>query len=383
MKRMAWIVLIAGLSALMVTGCQQGASSVSTTPAASTKPAAKAGAASGAVNKSGNSQTAATPAVITQEEAGIKIRVDMPEIKTFLQKAKQGPIVPALKQNAIPQGMAYLEDLKWILVSYYREDGKPSLLTVIDVGTGKMVKAFELHKSDGTPYTGHAGGITASRKHIWISSEQDVNFINTEDILKADNGKLTFKGSVKNDTRASFTTYADGVLWIGEFAQGTDYPTDKSHYMTNRDDKEHRAWAVGYKLDAETDLPVAKEQGATPAVPDYIMSLPGSIQGMFVTKDGIWLSQSSGRNNASTLHCFVNSMTVDKPHTTVSVRGKDVPVWFLDSKSLKSKMEAPPMSEGLFETNGQLYILFESGATKYKTSSSYALDRIQILPLQE
>ncbi|MDQ0878679.1 hypothetical protein QFZ77_007338 [Paenibacillus sp. V4I3] len=384
MKRTAWVVLIAGLSTLALSGCQQAASSVSSTPTAYTKPAAEAGASSGTVNKSSNSQPAVSSTSITQEEAGIKIRVDMPEIKTFLQKSKQGPIVPALKQNAVPQGLAYLEDRKWILVSYYRDDGKPSLLTVIDAGTGQMVKALELYKSGGAPYTGHAGGITASRKHVWISSDKDVNYVNIEDIVKADDGKLTFVGSVKNDTRASFSAYADGILWIGEFAHGTDYPTDKSHYMTNRDDKEHKAWAVGYKLDVATDLPLAKaEQGAVPAVPDYILSLPDSIQGMYIGKDGIWLSQSYGRNNASTLHRYVNSLTVDKPHTTVSVRGKDVPVWFLDSKNLSNKLETPPMSEGLFETNGQLYILFESGATKYRTSSSYALDRIQIMPSKE
>lgn len=376
MKRWALSALAAAWPVLAIAGCQPAASPAST--AAVNASAANAPAVASAA------PAAAPSGAITQEEAGIKFRVDMPEIKSFLQRAKQGPVVPALKQNAVPQGMAYLEDRGWILVSYYRDEGKSSLLAVIDAATGQMVKALELYKSAGVPYTGHAGGIAASGKHVWISSDNDVNYVNIDEVVKAKDGKLTFAGTVKNDTRSSFTAYAAGVLWIGEFAHGTEYPTDKSHYMTNRDDKEHRAWAVGYKLDEATDLPVAQAgQGGEPAVPDYILSLPNNIQGMHVGKDSIWLSQSYGRNNASTLFRHAQSMTADKPHATVTVRGKQVPVWFLDSKNKKSQMEAPPMSEGLFETKDQLYVLFESGAAKYRTSSSYALDRIQILPLQE
>ncbi|MDD9270760.1 hypothetical protein ACFPES_27245 [Paenibacillus sp. GCM10023248] len=375
MKRLALAVLAAALPVLAVAGC--GSAAPPTSPA-SAKPAA---AVTAAVSPAAS---AAPSGAITQEEAGIKIRVDMPEIKSFLQRSKQGPVVPALKQNAVPQGMAYLEDRGWILVSYYRDEGKSSLLTVIDAATGQMVKALELYKTAGVPYTGHAGGIAASRKHVWISSDKDVNYVNIDEIVNASDGKLTFAGAVKNDTRSSFTAYAEGVLWIGEFAHGTEYPTDKSHYITNRDDKEHKAWAVGYKLDATSDLPVAQAgQSGEPAVPDYIMSLPDNIQGMHVGQDSIWLSQSYGRNNASTLFRHANSVKSDKPHANVTVRGKQVPLWFLDSKNKQSQMETPPMSEGLFETKSQLYMLFESGAAKYRTSSSYALDRIQILPLQD
>ncbi|MFD0681788.1 MULTISPECIES: hypothetical protein [unclassified Paenibacillus] len=361
---------------LTATGCQQQPAAVEVKPAS---------AAAASPNTAAPKEKPATgTAGITQEEAGIKFRVDMPEIKPFLQKAKPGPIVPALLQNAVPQGLAYIEDKKWMLVSHYREDGKPSLLSVIDASSGKMVKAVELYKNSGTPYTGHAGGITASKKHVWISSDKDVYYVNLEDIVKAENGgKLAFAGSVQSDTRASFTAYEDGILWIGEFAHGSDYLTDKSHYLMNRDDKQHKAWAEGYRLNPETDLPSTKpEQGQGPIAPDYILSLPDRIQGMSVAKDHIWLSQSYGRNNASTLYRFNINMT-EKPHSKAAVRSTEIPVWFLDSKNEADKMELPPMSEGIFESAGQLHILFESGAAKYKTSSSYALDRIQILPLNE
>ncbi|UUZ85309.1 hypothetical protein LJK88_18135 [Paenibacillus sp. P26] len=170
------------------------------------------------------------------------------------------------------------------------------------------------------------------------------------------------------------------MLWIGEFAHGTDYPTDKSHYLTNRDGKEHKAWAEGYKLSANTDLPLAAA-GQGPIAPDYILSLPDSIQGMSVQQDRIWLSQSYGRNNISTLFRYKMSLT-DPPQTKVTVNGREVPVWFLDGNNQAEQMKLPPMAEGLFEWKGSMYILFESGAAKYRSSSSYPLDRIRILPRQ-
>ncbi|UUZ85308.1 hypothetical protein LJK88_18130 [Paenibacillus sp. P26] len=97
---------------------------------------------------------AAAGSGITQEEADIKLRVDIPEIQPFLQASGEGPVVPDLKQNAVPQGMAYLAERSWILLSHYREDGKPSLLTVVDASTGKMVKALELYRSGFSPIPG-------------------------------------------------------------------------------------------------------------------------------------------------------------------------------------------------------------------------------------
>lgn len=280
--------------------------------------------------------------------------------------------------------MAYLEEKNWILISHYREDGKPGILSVIDAESGQMVKALDLYKNESTPYTGHAGGVTVSKKHIWIASESNVYYFSKDDLLKANKtDKIVFKGLVQTNTRASFNAFADGVLWVGEFAQGTSYPTDISHYMTNRDQKEYKAWAVGYKLDPSTDLPNdLKLQASGPIVPDMIISLPDSVQAMYTEKDSFWLSQSYGRNATSDLTRYKHSLS-EIPHKTVKLGQTEVPVWFLDTKNKMEKMEIAPMAEGIFKSNGNMYILFESGATKYKTSSSYALDRIHILPWRE
>jgi hypothetical protein len=189
-----------------------------------------------------------------------------------------------------------------------------------------------------------------------------------------------FAGSVKSDTRASFSAYGGGVLWIGEFAHGKDYPTKETHYLTNRDGEQDKAWVEGYKLDEATDAPAAKAaDNASGPVPDYILSIPDTIQGMHVIGDNVLLSQSYGRNNASSLLRYKHS-SADKPDGTVTIGSAKVPVWFLDSKNRTDTMVTPPMSEGIADSKGSLYLLFESGATKYRTSSAYALDRMQLLP---
>ena len=369
------IAAIAALS-LAVAGCQSA-----TAPTSSSQPQEPAQVPEQTAPDTGKEAEPVKEeptGAVTQEEAGIKLRIDMPEIEEFLGMSKEGAIIPALKQDAVPQGITYLEEQNWLITSHYKEDGSPSILSVIDAATDKLVKAVELYEDENKVYTGHAGGVTVSKNYIWISSGSHAYRISKDKLVAAEDGaKLVFEGSIQTDTRASFTIYNDGILWVGEYAQGTSYPTEKSHYMNNRDGKEHRAWAVGYKLDETTDLlPETKSAVEdTPVTPDYILSIPNMVQGMLVAGEDIWLSQSYGRNNASTLAGYKVSLT-EEPHTTVTIGEESVPVWFLDSQNAVVSYTLPPMSEGIVDHEGTMYILFESGASKYVTSSSYPLDRI-------
>ena len=93
------------------------------------------------------------------------------------------------------------------------------------------------------------------------------------------------------------------------------------------------------------------------------------VQGFAVVGDYIVLSQSYGRTNDSYISIYKNVTKTDAPHSSVSLNGKSVPVWFLDSASVasnSSRYRALPMSEGIAEYNGVLLILFESGASYYK-----------------
>ncbi|MGG4032898.1 lamin tail domain-containing protein [Paenibacillus cisolokensis] len=334
--------------------------------------------------KSSAVEAAPVPIRITQDEIGIVPPGEFPEYDTFFRVSEPGPVIPGLLQDLVPQGIAYVPELNGLLVSHYRNDGNPSVLTVIDAQSGELVKSLHLYNEDNTPYTGHAGGVTVSRSHVWISSGGKLFRLPLDELVDAPDGaKLKFAGHFETGTRSSFAVYADGMIWAGEFAaQG--YETDPSHEMTNRDGELHKAWMTGFRLDEETDmLPDGKQPpGGGAVTPDYVLSIPDKIQGAAIYNGTIALSQSYGRNNDATLLVYPQ-VYQDAPHRYVQNGGEQIPVWFLDGQSERNRLTAPPLSEGIIEHNGILYVLFESGATEYRTSAKYPLDRIRMLDLQQ
>ncbi|MEF2246779.1 MULTISPECIES: hypothetical protein [unclassified Paenibacillus] len=320
---------------------------------------------------------------ITQVEANIKFQLDKPEFKQLLDIMQPGPVIPGLELDLVPQGLDYIKEKDWFIVSHYRAAGGASVLSLLDADSGDMVKYFHLNKEDGSVYAGHAGGVAVSKQHAWVSSDKHLYQIKLEDIYNGDsNAKLKFSDRIETDTRASFNAYADGVLWVGEFAHGLDYPTNIEHRLMNRAGEEYNAWIMGYKLDEETDTLPQERLDQRPARPDYILSVADRMQGVELLEDQIILSQSFGRNNSSELH-FHENVLLEKPHQHVTIDGVEVPVWFLDKENMIQKLEGPPMSESAIVKDQTLYVLFESAADNYRDSGSYPLDRIQYVELDK
>lgn len=344
-----------------------------------------------AVDSSNNesSKSAAVTAVpdhqiVTQESMGFQVEEPFPPFEEYLNVSQPGVVVPGLRQGLVPQGMDYIDGKDWFVLSYYRPDKRPSMLTFVDANTGSMTKALHLYNTDGTIYNGHAGGVTVSRKHAWIANNRYLYQIDLQDIdAQASNSNLKFTPNgfaVYNN--ASFATYADGTLWTGDYYQPPSYPTDPRQLLTNRDGVEYGAWLTGYKLDAETDnLPAdqAPEPGKA-AIPDYILSIQGKIQGAAFTGDDILLSYTA-ENAYSQLLKYSNPMH-EAPHTYVTIDGKQVPVWFLDSVNQKDVMTIPPYAEEIVVRNGLAYIDFESGSNTYSPYAYYPIDRVHAVDLQ-
>lgn len=319
---------------------------------------------------------------ITQEELEIKVRVDSPSYNHFLRWAEPGPVIPGLNQNLIPQGIGYVPELDWLIVSNYRKDGKPSVLAVIRSSDGKLVKSVELYRDEKTPYQGHAGGVTVSAKHVWVASDKSVYQVPIEALEEAeDGGKLVFTNMIDTETNASFNNYSNGILWVGEFAR-FNYKTDETHHMENRQQQKYSAWVAGYVLNDQDEIdPGKRMEDSKKAVPDYILSIPEEIQGMEWIGDRVILSQSYGRNNESSLQAYRWTLE-EEPHQYTDKFGEPVPVWFLDADNREGVLKMPPMSEGIVEKDGKLFILFESGAAEYR-SGFYPLDRIYELKISE
>ena len=290
--------------------------------------------------------------------------------KDFLAVSEKSYLIPALKETMIPQGMDIWRERGWLMISGYfpsAEISECSVIVAVDMATGAYVGEYYITNTDGTPHTSHAGGVAITERDMYISNGSTLFRIPLTEFLNAGQcGKVTIADSFRVPVRASFCNYSEGYLWVGDFQYGSSYPTDEYRHMTNREGKTYYAWTVGYEVDLTTENGIKAEAMVADsyATPDIIFSMTEKIQGFAITENTVALSQSYGRGNRSKILLYENPMAT-QAHQYFGLNGKDIPVYFLDGQVPSKSIVAPPMTEGLAVMDGQLYILFESGADKY------------------
>ena len=293
----------------------------------------------------------------------------------FYESGELSVNIPGCAQDFVPQGLAYLADENWLLFAGYSSGTRNSSLIAVDMETNRIVKEIFLNNVDGTAYVGHAGGVAVTKKNIYVSNNEHLYRLSLSAFrAAAASDTVNFDEAIPVPCRASYCQYDEGILWVGEFQYGTDYKTDVSHRIKTADGYQ-QAWAIGYQLvdDTENELNPACVT-AEGAIPDYVLVTTERIQGITV-KDGlIYLSQSYGRKNTSTLYRYKNVL-LNAPNAEREVLGATVPVWFLDKNALDGTLFAPPMTECLCNFEGSIYVLFESGAEKYRDAKN-PMDRV-------
>ena len=302
----------------------------------------------------------------------------MSRYDAFYESGEMSVLIPGLKEHFVPQGVSYLPEKNWFIFSGYSGMEYNSPILAVDAETGLLVKEVMLKYQDGSPYIGHAGGIAVTEKNIFIANSGYLWRISLEKFLSLpESSECPFEELIPIPSRASYCTYSGGILWVGEF-QYSGYPTDESHYIQT-EDGEHKAWIIGYELD-ETQESELKEsaRSAALAIPDYILTTTNRIQGMTM-KDGlIYLSQSYGRKNASTMLKYRSPLN-EEPFGYSEVHGVKVPMWSLTSSKLEDKLTMPPASENLVVKDDAVYVLFETAASIYMMGgnrSSNPIDRL-------
>ncbi len=297
----------------------------------------------------------------------------------FSQCRKEGPVIPGLEQNLVPQGMAYWADENLMIISSYASNKSGGVLTFINMNDGALNKILYLNNSDKTPHTGHLGGLAVSRKHLWIASGPGVYPVALEK-LKTAEGSILLPALIKTETKASFATCSDNILWVGEFTkEDGSYPVSEEHKSTARDGKLHRGWLAGFKLEASTDMINLENTTAGKVTPHYIISIPDEIQGAAFFDNGMVLSASFGRQNSSRLLLFQNPLG-EPPHSSQNVfPGREIALYYLDDTNKTGELRIPPMSEAVVNYKNSIGVLFESAASKYRRTALYPLDRIQFL----
>ena len=287
------------------------------------------------------------------------------------KKFKEEFAIEGLDDGAVPQGLGtYFADYvigyddngkeqtgrqQYFLMSAYMTDGSASRIYVTGQVTG--YEGFvTLANEDGTPHTGHVGGIATNGARLWVGDGDNVRVARASEDYKTlnvlreivnkaaknkeaieENGSnaeilsVQFTASFKANCKASYLYYYDDSrysgttydrLYVGEFYRKGNYETDKSHRIVTPKGYKNTAFMYEYNIDASnTENPYGltridsslKDTAISNNVPKIqkIYSLPEKIQGIafsgrtsYSSNDGtLVLSQSYGLSNSHLL-CF-------------------------------------------------------------------------------
>ncbi len=269
--------------------------------------------------------------------------------------------VPGLEDGFIPQGICFVDKMDMFAISGYMpndSDGNEQFSRIYFINPETDESSMFI--IDG--FTGHAGGIACDGNDLWISSGGSSSsngkiYHFTVDMFTGESGSsVNYDGYFSVPVKGS-VLYCDGErLWVSEF-----YNNDKD---SNKVNKEHHistnhAWSCGYDLPLEVDYS-AKEK----LVPDVVLSIPDKVQGMSITDDNeVVFSTSYGRRNDSRLHIYENYTQWNTD--TVTVFDTDVQLYIAKRKNRILRFRMPTLMEGLDYHDGNLYVIFESGAQTY------------------
>ena len=307
------------------------------------------------------------------------------EYATFFNNFKSSFVIPGLYEGIIPQGICYDEINDDFLITGYFEDAVlPSMIMRIDNKSGELKSYHALKDTEGRDFFGHVGGIAVSQNTIYIVNSGECYTLPLTYLDNSEKGSLQFKGKFKVNTKGSFACIHNNVLWIGDFLESDNEERKKiSNITTLSSGETFYAYCEGYIL--QDGLPSVDKinKNSNGYIPDYLIAIPEQVQGLAFTKtDKLIFSTSYGRKNNSKLLIFDDILMSEKVGTK-EIDGKPVDLYACSNSMLVSTIEAPPMSEGLSETPDGLYLLFESGASKYRNGGGkYPVDTVFVTTIE-
>jgi hypothetical protein len=239
------------------------------------------------------------------------------------------PILHAGDTDWVPQGLGYDPASDTLLTTYYSSpDGNPDrddgiLLSIQDRATGNEILNAVLAGPD------HGGGVAIDGDHVWVTSSDGYVYLYSLADIKAANGAIVQPQTRFPVPASAYMTMHDGRLYVGSF----DDSDPGSVYS----------------------IPLGAD-GMPSGPPVFEVTAPPRSQGLAVTDDGYVFSTSYGRENPSELISISHSGQV-------------------------GHLKAPNMSEGLVIVNGQVYVVYESGAKPYQYDGNHPADHVTITPL--
>lgn len=311
------------------------------------------------------------------------------DFQEFYSMAEPSFIFPGLNEHLLPQGIAYRKNTNQFYLSGYFQGAIKncnSSIIVVDAATGKTEAQYQLLQPDGSPHSGHMGGIAVSEKDIYFENGQKIQRISLATIDSAPSGsflkveeniQLTLGQACGNDS----LEISDGYLWVGSYWAAGD-KTFSRVPITN----EYPFLIRGYKLDPSQPNGFASEYKVEgnefyDYVPEIIYTVDEErIQG--VTTIGNYLvTATSLRQDPSNIYVYDRSKAVDTSKKVTLKEGIEIPVLHLD---LKKSVTAMQYIEEITAVDGNLYAVFESGSVKFRRpANKYSTDSVWKINLEK
>ncbi len=273
-----------------------------------------------------------------------------------LKSARREWRLLGLSEGFVPQGITFVKSENKFLVSGYMTKGRASRVYVVDPQQNNLQYYVTFKTKQGQEYLGHAGGICVYNNYGYISGEGKVFRFLLSDVLSskpADVVKFDYEFSSENG--ADFCLVNGNTLWVGEFYKMGKYKTDPTHHILLDGGNYHCAIVFGFSL---------SDNGMPSIVPQKALSIPDTVQGMAFSLGRIFLSSSYAANKSR----LIEYENVFQKNTAkyIIFKDKKVPLYVLENKYLRKTKILPPMSEEIVCEGGRIYVVFESGANKYK-----------------
>lgn len=248
--------------------------------------------------------------------------------------------------NYVPQGLTYSNTYNIVLQTSYNSNHNVSMLYVIDFETGNLLKQLKLINSDNSVNTNHVGGITTNEETVWITNDYEINEYSLEEIINTENNYIKSIKNTKLPNRGDFCLYHENILWIGDFFLNPFYKVPDNNPLL-----------MGYNIDNIKD-------DLNYNVPNYIISLPKMVQGMVITPDNKFVFTTSFTPFINSNLIYYNNVLEEK-HESYNLNGHEIPYYKFSKKNFEKNIKLPPMAEGMFNIDNNLYILFENSSNTY------------------
>lgn len=283
--------------------------------------------------------------------------IKYPYYSDFRKTLKKEVKIPGLSKNFTPQGLCYLDDYNYYLISGY--DGKTNETIIYIKGSDYEKKV--LIKEDGKALIGHFGGITRYKNFVYVCDDTKTDtydisntlfIFNLNDILNQNEVSYISKMDVLPD--GAYLSVDDNYLYVGEYYRDKTYVTDETHYY-----KENHSITSAYSLSDTFTYGISDEAS-------FYISTPDFAQG-FIRKDSsVVISSSYGLSSSK-----ISFYHLEKEETLYLNK----PLYYLGNAYKVYK--APPMSEGICLINDRISILYESATNKYMYGKFYFQNYIE------